>query len=178
MFISLKYNDFKGCLARDVVAILPPWGLAIGVTVVGAAWLVKFQSWLPRRRDTLNFFGLQRKRKSISCQFTDLNHTGKVSFTQTLLRRRLHWNKTKSSRKESNSIPDASMLMLQEFSHRSKINAILEKKMRESRKIAPQNDPWGRSADRKHTFFFLALLLLIFTSMISILHCDERRQSC
>ena len=34
------------------------------------------------------------------------------------------------------------MLMLREFSHRSKINAILEKKMRESRKIAPQNDPW------------------------------------
>ena len=39
------------------------------------------------------------------------------------------------------------MLMLREFSHRSKINAILEKKMRESRKIAPQNDPWQSLLD-------------------------------
>ena len=66
----------------------------------------------------------------------------KVSFTQTLSRRRFHWNNTKSTRKEPNSIPVASTSMLREFSHRSKINAILEKKTRESRKIAPQNDPW------------------------------------
>ena len=65
----------------------------------------------------------------------------KVSFTQTLSRRRFHWNNTKSTRKEPNSIPVASTSMLREFSHRSKLNAILEKKTRESRKIAPQNDP-------------------------------------
>ena len=142
MFISLKYNDFKGCLVREVAAILPPWGLAIGVTVVGAAWLVKFSLDCPADGTLWIFLVSKEKRKSISCQFTDLNHTGKVSFTQTLLRRRFHWNNTKSTRKESNSIPDASTSMLREFSHRSKINAILEKKMRESRKIAPQNDPW------------------------------------
>ena len=41
MFISLKYNDFKGCLVRDVVAILPPWGLAIGVISIETAEVIK-----------------------------------------------------------------------------------------------------------------------------------------
>ena len=52
--------------------------------------------------------------------------------------------------------------MLREFSPRSKINAILEKKMRESRKIAPQNDPCNhRSCD------YLPYCFVISKSIIS-----------
>ena len=91
--ISLKYNDFKRWLAWEVGAILPPW-VAIGVTIVGAAWLVKFRRDCPAD-GTLNTLSPKKDEVDLSqCSW-------KVPVLSVLLIKISNvWQKSKSCQSE------------------------------------------------------------------------------